>query len=79
MLARIGDRDRWSAPDDLVFCGATGEPLDGPALRRHLKQARDAAGLRPGRFHDLRHTFASIAILSLCSCSNGGDAVRTNG
>jgi integrase len=24
--------------------------------------ARDAAGLRPLRFHDLRHTFASVAI-----------------
>ena len=62
MLARIGERDRWTAPDDLVFSGDSGEPLDGSALRRRFKRARDAAGLRPLRFHDLRHTFGSVAI-----------------
>jgi integrase len=62
MLARIGERDRWTAPDDLVFSGESGEPIDGSALRRRFKRARDAAGLRPLRFHDLRHTFGSVAI-----------------
>ena len=32
------------------------------ALRRRFKRARDQAGLRPLRFHDLRHTFGSTAI-----------------
>jgi integrase len=36
--------------------------LDGSALRRRYKKARDAAWLRPLRFHDLRHTFGSVAI-----------------
>jgi integrase len=36
--------------------------VDGSALRRRFKKARDAAGLRPLRFHDLRHTFGSVAI-----------------
>jgi integrase len=31
-------------------------------LRRRFKRARDLAGLRPLRFHDLRHTFGSVAI-----------------
>jgi integrase len=62
VLARLGDRDRWTDPDDLVFSGEAGEPLDGSALRRRFKRARDAAGLRPLRFHDLRHTFGSVAI-----------------
>jgi integrase len=45
-----------------VFCSPPGEPLDDSALRRRYKSARDAAGLRPLRFHDLRHTFGSLAI-----------------
>ncbi len=47
---------------DLVFGGERGEFLDGSALRRRYKKALKNAGLRPLRFHDLRHTFGSIAI-----------------
>lgn len=47
---------------DLVFPGERGEYLDGSALRRRYKKALKAAELRPLRFHDLRHTFGSIAI-----------------
>jgi integrase len=61
-LARLGTRKRWTGPDDLVFAGQTGQYLDDSALRRRYKRARDAAGLRPLRFHDLRHTFGSVAI-----------------
>jgi integrase len=61
-LARLGRREGWTGPDDLVFVGATGGYLDGSALRRRYKKARDRAGLRPLRFHDLRHTFGSVAI-----------------
>jgi integrase len=45
-----------------VFAGRGGGYLDSSALRRRFKRARDAAGLRPLRFHDLRHTFGSVAI-----------------
>ena len=62
VLARLAGRERWTGPDDLVFAGRAGEHLDGSALRRRFKAARDRAGLRPLRFHDLRHTFGSIAI-----------------
>ncbi len=47
---------------ELVFPGERGEYLDGSALRRRYKKALKSAKLRPLRFHDLRHTFGSIAI-----------------
>jgi integrase len=61
-LAQLSQREDWIGPDDLVFAGEGGGHLDGSALRRRFKRARDEAGLRPLRFHDLRHTFGSIAI-----------------
>jgi integrase len=47
---------------DLVFGGERCQYLDGSALRRRYKKALTAGELRPLRFHDLRHTFGSIAI-----------------
>jgi integrase len=45
-----------------VFPGELAGHLDASALRRRFVAARGAAGLRPLRFHDLRHTFGSLAI-----------------
>jgi integrase len=61
-LDRLSQRDDFTSPDDFVFCNALGRPLDGSALRRRYKRARDAAGLRALRWHDLRHTFGSLLI-----------------
>jgi integrase len=61
-LAQLGRREHWTADDDLVFAGETGSYLDGSALRRRYKAALAAAGLRPLRFHDLRHTFGTRMI-----------------
>jgi integrase len=61
-LARLSQREMGTGPDDLVFVGQAGDHLDGSALRRRFKKARDLAKLRPLRFHDLRHTFGSVAI-----------------
>ena len=47
---------------DLVFPGERAEYLDGAALRRRYKKALERARLRRLRFHDLRHTFGSVAI-----------------
>jgi integrase len=58
-LDRLSRRDDFTAPDELVFCNALGRPLDGSALRRRFKKARDEVKLRPLRLHDLRHTFGS--------------------
>jgi integrase len=59
-LDRLSRRADFTARDEIVFCNALGRPLDGSALRRRFKRARDAAGLRPLRFHDLRHTYGSL-------------------
>jgi hypothetical protein len=61
-LARLGQRGYATGPDDPVFPGDSAGHLDVSALRRRFVAARDAAGLRPLRFHDLRHTFGSLAI-----------------
>jgi integrase len=61
-LAGIGQRKDWVGDDDLVFVGTAGGYLDGSALRRRYKAALAAAGLRPLRFHDLRHTFGTRMI-----------------
>jgi integrase len=61
-LARILQRDRFTGPDDHVFVGADGRYLDSSALRRRYRTAQKQAGLDPIRFHDLRHTFGSLAI-----------------
>ncbi len=61
-LAKLGRREHWVGDDDLVFVGEAGGHLDGSALRRRYKAALAAAGLRPLRFHDLRHTFGTRMI-----------------
>jgi integrase len=61
-LAQLGGRERWTGDDDLVFPGELGGYLDGSALRRRYLAALARAGLRPLRFHDLRHTFATRVI-----------------
>jgi integrase len=62
VLARLSQRPRWIADDDLVFAGQLGGHLDGSALRRRYHDALARAGLRRLRFHDLRHTFGTAMI-----------------
>jgi integrase len=59
-----GLKKRWhhTARGDHVFVSRDGALLDGSALRRRYLATLDAAGLRRLRFHDLRHTFGSLAI-----------------
>src|SRR3954453_18670889 len=61
-LAKLADRGRSAGDDDLVFVGVAGFYLDGSALRRRYDIAVKAAGIRPLRFHDLRHTFGTRMI-----------------
>jgi integrase len=54
---------RFSTDADFVFASATGGPLNGRNVsRRGLDKALDAAELGKLRFHDLRHTYASLLI-----------------
>jgi integrase len=56
-------RQAWGAVPAWVFCNAEGRPVDGDNLRhRVFYKVLAQAGLRRIRFHDLRHTFASLLI-----------------
>jgi integrase len=46
----------------LVFPNELGPFMDASALRDRYKAALSRAGLRPLRFHDLRHTFGTLAV-----------------
>jgi len=69
---------RWKlkcprSPIGLCFPSPKGRHLDaGQLTRAAFKPALKAAGLRPVRFHDLRHGFASALLLS------GVDLVRVS-
>jgi integrase len=50
----------WQADDDLVFAHPVlGTVLDASKLRKRFARALERAGVRPVRFHDLRHTFGT--------------------
>ena len=62
-LARLGQRERFTGDDDLVFCTADGRHLGYKSLKDRYRAALKAAGLREDfRFHNLRHTFGSTVI-----------------
>jgi integrase len=61
-LERLARRPDFVGPDEFVFVNRLGHRLDGSALRRRVERARDAAGLPPLRFHDLRHTYGSLLV-----------------
>jgi len=49
--------------DDLVFSKTDGTPVDPSTLTHQLGKALKKAGLPHVRFHDLRHSFASLMLL----------------
>lgn len=54
--------EHWVA-HDLVFASPTGKPLDGRhIIRAWFRPLLAKAGLPPIRIHDLRHSYASIAL-----------------
>lgn len=69
-LDALSRRDEFTAPGDYVFAGVTGGPLPENALRDGLYAAMKAAGIdrkafrgKQGfTFHDLRHTFGTLAV-----------------
>jgi integrase len=61
-LQRLRRRGEFTGLDDYVFANRFGRHLDPSALRRRYERGRDAAGLDPLRFHDLRHTYGSLLV-----------------
>lgn len=55
MLELFGDTE-------LVFISAAATPIQPRNLRRHFNILCDIAGVRQIRLHDLRHTYASLAL-----------------
>jgi integrase len=65
-------RSAYQGDDDLVFAHPEkGTVLGHRALSERFKKALKAAGVRPIRFHDLRHTFGT------CIAADGKVAPRT--
>lgn len=61
-LQGLRERPRFTSHTDYVFCRPDGAPLDRSAVRSRFIRAQEQAGVRVRRFHDLRHTFGSLAI-----------------
>lgn len=59
-LQHLRRRPDFTAPVEFVFVDGVGRPLNSVTVRKRFKQARDAVGARPLRFHDLRHTYGSL-------------------
>jgi integrase len=68
-LDGLSRRAMFTEPDDLVFCTPLGRYLNEGRLRRRFYDGLQAAGLgakrageRKIKFHDLRHSFGTLAV-----------------
>lgn len=61
-LRALLQRKIFTSQSDYVFCRPDGGPLDRSAVRSRFIRAQKKARIRVRRFHDLRHTFGSLAI-----------------
>lgn len=70
-LERHFQASAFQVDEDLVFCNPhTGRPMDASRMRKRFKKALARGGVRPVRFHDLRHTFGT-------HCAAAGVPLRT--
>ena len=58
---------------DYVFCSPTGGILEPGSQRKWLQRLLESCGMEKIRFHDLRHTFATLAL------QNGVDVKTLSG
>ena len=59
---RLGLGEAWQKELSLVFTTAVGTPLDARNVTRQFKGHLERAGLPESRFHDLRHSCASLLL-----------------
>ena len=64
-LDGLSKRGRFTDPEDLVFPAWDGGFQYHGDLRDRFYAALKAAGLKRVRFHDLRHTFGTLAVQKL--------------
>jgi integrase len=62
VLDGLSRREHFTSADDLLFVNTVGNALDDSKLRRRFYRALERAGLRRIRFHDLRHSFGTLAV-----------------
>jgi len=61
-LDGLSRRGRFTGDDDRVFVNEAGDVLSQDRLRPRYRAALERAGLALIRFHDLRHTFGTLAV-----------------
>jgi integrase len=61
-LARLRQRERFTGDDDFAFAGPLGRAFEDSALRRRFYSTLERAQLKRVRFHDLRHSFGTLAV-----------------
>ncbi len=61
-LTNLRMRDFFTEDDELVFVNEVGGVRGYDALSRRYRAAQGRAALRPLRFHDLRHSFGTMAV-----------------
>ena len=67
ILARLPRRGLWAFPSP-----HRRGPVSPPVLGRFWRRVREEAGIADVRLHDLRHTYASIAVMQ-------GETIATTG
>jgi integrase len=60
---RFLEQGRILSLDSLVFGNDDGKPLDPCTVTHNFRRIADRAGLGQVRFHDMRHSFASIMLM----------------
>ena len=70
---RVLNEQKSKTNDEYVFPSPNGGPISPDSVNNMLKRVLERAGISKVRFHDLRHTFATLAL------QNGVDIKTVSG